>query len=351
MSPSRPTSSTGSIVHGDAAAKFGHQGRVVPPAAGDQDAGDRGGKVDLPGGHGGGGDGGQGGGGIGVGQHVQMVEQAGEIVAVQRLRRCEVEPGIGQDRGDESLIHRPLRGERAACVMGQAKAGAHQVVQRRIGRAGVEGQKRAGASGPGAARVDPGQVADTTKVQEGDGFGRADVAGQREVVERGQRRALPAHRHVGAAEIPDGRQAQKLRQDRAVAALVGAAPARVMRQGLAVKAQNVGPGEAAEKLGMGVFHHLGGGGDAGVARPLAKGRAQGGLLIRACRGGRRRGRSLRSSRRRSGPWRHRRRPARCRTSRPSAQSGPSFRIFPCAPCEAIPRRILDRGGHELPSEI
>ena len=55
--------------------------------------------------------------------------------------------------------------------------------------------------------------------------------------------------------------------------LVRAAPGRIMRQGLPVKAQHLGPGEAGQKLGMGGFHHFGGGGNGGIARPLAQGRA------------------------------------------------------------------------------
>jgi hypothetical protein len=101
------------------------------------------------------------------------------------------------------------------------------------------------------------------------------------VIERCEGGALPAHRDVGTAEIPDGRQIKKLRQDRAVATLVGALFARLMGKGLSVETQKVGPGEAAKKLGMGVFHHFRSGSDGRVARPLAKRRAQGGLFAGA----------------------------------------------------------------------
>ena len=53
-----------------------------------------------------------------------------------------------------------------ALVARRAAPRLHQVVQRRVGRAGVEGQQRARRLRPRLARVDPGQVADAAEVEE-----------------------------------------------------------------------------------------------------------------------------------------------------------------------------------------
>jgi chloramphenicol-sensitive protein RarD len=257
-----------------AAGQFGHQHRIAPPAAGDKDLRNRRGKMLGPARGGGGGAGGQGGGGVGIVQASDGLKDGVEIVAVQRLRRHPVKPRMGEEALQQGFLDLAPGGKAAVLIMGRAATGAHQVVDGRIGGAGVEGQAGARRLGRGMARIDPGEVADAAKVEEGHRHGGPDVACAGEVEEGGQRCPLPAHGHVGGAEIPDHGQAQHLCQKRAVARLMRALPARIMGQRLAVEAHDLGPLEAREQFGMGGFDHFGGALGRGAAGPVAKGRAQ-----------------------------------------------------------------------------
>ena len=77
-------------------------------------------------------------------------------------------------------------------------------------------------------RIDNGQVAHATKVEKPHRRHRAQTLRQRPVVDRGKRRALPAHRHVIAAKIPDHLPPRHGRQHRTVPGLVGAGGVRIM---------------------------------------------------------------------------------------------------------------------------
>ena len=322
----------------------------MPPAASDKYPCDRGRKVDLRGGDRGRDDGCHSGGGVSIRKHFKLVEKAAKVIAVKAFWRRMVEPWVLEDGCDEGLIHLALRGQSAAFVAWLAKAGKHQVVQGRIGRSGVEGQKRAGAFGAGGSRVDPGQVAHAAKVEKGQGSGRADETGEGKVEEGRKRRALPAHRHVRRTEIPDRRQVQCLGQDRTIAALMGAPTAGVMCKGLAVKPQDLGPGEPGQKLGMRILDHFGGGDDIRVTRPLAKRRAKHGLFLHRIgaigsgtkgidgmtvgldHGG------INPIQRGAG----------------HGPQGPKLAFLPHLPLarlQSYTAPILDRGSHELPSEI
>jgi hypothetical protein len=115
----------------------------------------------------------------------------------------------------------------------------------------------------------------------------ADGAGAGPVKHGGKRRTLAAHCNVGRPEIPDNGQAQGLGQQGAVACLVRAAPARVMGECLAVKAQDIDPCERGQKLCMGGLNHLGRISDSGIVRPASQRRTQRGafgLGIRAVAG-------------------------------------------------------------------
>ena len=90
------------------------------------------------------------------------------------------------------------------------------------------------------------------KVEEGERPECAKAVRQREMVERGERGPLAAEPDVGGAEIPHHRPAERVGECRPVADLKRAAPARVMRQRLAVKAHEVDPVEGPQDLGMGV---------------------------------------------------------------------------------------------------
>ncbi|EKD59873.1 MAG: hypothetical protein ACD_54C01074G0002, partial [uncultured bacterium] len=107
--------------------------------------------------------------------------------------------------------------------MCKAQPDLHQVVDRGVGRAGIEGQQSAGGFRAGLAGIDPGDIADATEVEDGEGVGGFDPFGAGEVEERSEGRALPAHLHIVRAEIPDHGQVQRLGQQRAVASLMRAA--------------------------------------------------------------------------------------------------------------------------------
>ncbi|OIQ66218.1 hypothetical protein GALL_522140 [mine drainage metagenome] len=91
--------------------------------------------------------------------------------------------------------------------------------------------------------------------------------------ERRQRRTLPAQPHIGRAEVPDHRHLQHLGQHRAIAALMRAAPVRIMRQRLAVKPHQLDIAKPRHQLAMRGLHHLRRRLHPSLARPLAKGRA------------------------------------------------------------------------------
>jgi hypothetical protein len=196
--------------------------------------------------------------------------EVGPGVAVEGFRGFFREEGVRQEAGDDAVVGGPLPRERAAFVARQAAAAVEEVVQRRIGRAGVEGEEGAVRFGRGGGGVGPGEVADAPEVEEGHRPGGADPAGQRPVVEGGERRALPSPPHVLGSEIPDDGEAQGIGQAIAVADLERAAPAGVVGQGLAVDAREGHAVESRQGLGMGLFDHAGGGLDLGASqRPSA----------------------------------------------------------------------------------
>ena len=178
---------------------------------------------------------------------------------------------MGEKPGDDRRIRPAGCRQGAAVIVDQPAPRQHQIIDRRIGRPGVEGQASARHLWRRLARIDPGHIAHAAQVQKHQRRIGPQPLGQREVIKRHKRRALPPQRNVGAAEIPDHRQAQHLGQQRAIAGLMRAAPARLMRQGLAVKAHHLGTVEPAEDLGMGVLDHLGGLGHTRLAGPAAKG--------------------------------------------------------------------------------
>ena len=67
----------------------------------------------------------------------------------------------------------------------------------------------------------------------------AELAGECGVIDRNQRRALPAMNHVVGAHVVDDRNAGRLRKKRAVADLDGQRLVRAMEHGLAVKADYI----------------------------------------------------------------------------------------------------------------
>jgi hypothetical protein len=85
-----------------------------------------------------------------------------------------VEEGLQHALGDRTGL-----GQRAIAVLGQSAPGLHQIVQGRIGRAGVEGDERAGRCRIIEARIGEGDVADPAEIEEGNRRLGADMAAVR----------------------------------------------------------------------------------------------------------------------------------------------------------------------------
>ena len=193
---------------------------------------------------------------IGVIEFAHEIQHQGKIVPIQGLRRHLEEIALVEEELERPVHHLPRRRQGTVAVAVEAAALCHQVVERRVGRPGVEGQERARLFRRGMPRVDPGEIAHPAEVQERQRRLGADPLGAGEVEERRQRRPLPAQPHVVAAEIPDHRHPQRLSQSVAVAQLVRAAPVRVMRQRLTVEAHEFGPLMARQRVDMRALDHV-----------------------------------------------------------------------------------------------
>ena len=78
-------------------------------------------------------------GAIGIGERLDDLGTAMEIVAIQRFRRRPVEERVRHEAGDEILADAPGRGQRTVRVIGAAEAAQHEIVEDGAGRAGIEG--------------------------------------------------------------------------------------------------------------------------------------------------------------------------------------------------------------------
>jgi hypothetical protein len=166
-----------------------------------------------------------------------------EVVAVQRLGRRGREIGVAQHAAQHRLVHPPGGGQAAAVVEAAGAPGLDQQVDHAVAGAGVEG-------GDLAARADEGDVGHAADVEHGQRRLQPRGLGPGQVVDRGQRRALPAGRHIRRAEVVGHRDAGLLRQPRPVAELHRAAGdaglGPLVQHRLAVHADqvDVGPDQA-----------------------------------------------------------------------------------------------------------
>jgi hypothetical protein len=212
---------------------------------------------------------------IGVRQVRHHVQKSRKIVPVQGLRRHPCKKPTSHRRAHHVARHPPAQGQRPSWSIGAQPPRMHQVVQRRVRGPGVEGQARARMPQAQAfARIGPGDVAHAAEVQERHRPVAPIRARAGPVVERRQRRALPAHLHIRGPEIPDHHAPRGLRQPRAVARLMGAPVLRIMGQRLAVKAQRVDLVQPLAKRRMRGLHHPRRSLGAVIARPGAQRAAQ-----------------------------------------------------------------------------
>ena len=151
---------------------------------------------------------------------------------------------------DEGLVDHAARGFIAVAVERAAGARAHEIVDQRIAWPGIAGNR--------IVTIHPGYIGDAADIEHRDRVRSLEIARQRLMEDRHQRRALPALRDIGGAEIVGDRNAQPPRQRRAVADLHGQARRRPVQHGLAMKADNgdVGLGDVfgvekcLDRLGM-----------------------------------------------------------------------------------------------------
>ena len=138
-------------------------------------------------------------------------------------------------------------GERAVAVEAQAGAPHAPVVDRPVARSGVEGQQR-------TIGADPGHVADAADVHHGER--PRQVAREGGVIDRHQRRALPARLHVGDAQVAHHLDAGRARERRTITDLPGEAPLGPMGDGLAMEAHDVERRERRAALARPALHGL-----------------------------------------------------------------------------------------------
>ena len=142
-----------------------------------------------------------------------------------------------------------LRGDRAAAVHRFPDVPHQIIVQQRIAGSGVAGDQR--------LAVDIGNVGDAADIDDAGGHRAIGEPRQSTMIDRHQRRALPASGDIGGAEIVHHRQSQRLRKPFAFADLDRQPVVRPMQNGLAVKADDIDRGAIDLVCREKRFHRLG----------------------------------------------------------------------------------------------
>ena len=164
-----------------------------------------------------------------------------KVVAVERFRRRQRKERMRQQPCDRRRHRRGRRG-------GAAPSSRDAPVRSRM-KSSISALRRAGVAGDRIVRaIDEGDVGDAAEIEHRD-RARPMTAGKRPVIDRHQRRALPARRHVRGAEVINHRNVDLARQRRAVADLDGQPLPRSVQDGLAVKADDV-DGAAVDPVGV-----------------------------------------------------------------------------------------------------
>ena len=132
----------------------------------------------------------------------------------------------------------------------------HQVIDGRVGGAGVKRQQGPIGFGQRQRRIYPRQVSHPAKVQKGDRSGQPRIAGAGVMKERRERCALSAQLHVGTSKIPNYGQSQMIGQRRTIADLQRALHTRRMGQRLTVKTDQINVGVMSQCLEVRGFDHL-----------------------------------------------------------------------------------------------
>ena len=142
-------------------------------------------------------------------------------------------------------------------IDGRARPLKHQIVDQRIARPGVAGDR--------LSRIgDEGEIADPANIQQRDLILHSADRNERAMKSRNDRGALPTGRNIGGAEIIGDVNAQTRRERRAVADLHCEALFGPMQDGLTMEANQIDrtrlhpmiPQKALYRFGMTVRHHL-----------------------------------------------------------------------------------------------
>ena len=216
-----------------------HDPRIVPPAAADHNLARRLAQHLEPDSHGLGHEGDQG--RSRVLQFAGFQRFEGEIEAIEGLGRRRPEIGVAQQAGQNSFVDPTDAGVAPLVVEASGAPGLDQQVDHAVARASVEG-------GDPAVFRDEGDIGDAADVEHRERGLQSRGPGAGQVVDGGQRRALPAGRHVGGAEVVGHRHAGPAGQQRGVTQLDratgDAVPWPFMQYRLAMHADqvDVGPG-------------------------------------------------------------------------------------------------------------
>lgn len=175
-----------------------------------------------------------------------------EGIAVQRLGRAPRKISVRQKARERVVIHASGSGGLAVMIAGGAGSQPHKIVDQRIAGPGVECHE--------VIIVDIGEVGDAAEIDHPDRLGAAELAHERTVEHRNERRALPAGRDVGGPQIVDHRNPQPGRERPPVPELDCQRALGRMQHGLAVEADDRNCARAHAVLRQERFDRLGVGG-------------------------------------------------------------------------------------------
>ena len=157
--------------------------------------------------------------------------------------------GSSSARADPGRIDHALGGDAALGIEALVQDAEHEVVEQRVAGPGVAGDQ--------GVAVDIGDVGDPADINHDDRPLALQRLRQRAVIDRHERRALPAGLDVGGAEIMHDRDMDRLGQRRGVADLHRQPALGPVQHGLAVEADDIDVLEGDAVLGDKGGHRLG----------------------------------------------------------------------------------------------
>jgi hypothetical protein len=180
---------------------------------------------------------------------------------------------MAEQSRDRRVVDAAGRSGAPLLVARRAAARAHEIVDQRVGRTGVAGDR--------VRAINKRDIRDAAEIEHRDRVRPFERRRERLMIDRNQRRPLPARRNVGGAEIKNHRDADLARERRAVAELDGQTLLRPVQDGLAMKPHHV---DAAAVDSVGLEEHLDGRGMQQRHDPLGLRDHAGALVAHAQRG-------------------------------------------------------------------